>query len=147
MYGKTEFYILGIQIRNKTYISSFVILTSGICNLILNFLLIPKYGMYGATFATLISYIIINFLYIFIAIPMINIRFNFYKTFIYYLISFIIYLLYLSFTKIYDNITFEIIFSMILLIIYILSCIKLKLIKKDYINKVLIYIKTKLALF
>jgi len=55
-YAIYYFNIMGILFADKTkYISRIMMGCAGL-NLILNYLLIPKYGMYGASVATLISY-------------------------------------------------------------------------------------------
>ena len=54
----------GLSLYKKTYLSMFCIITSGLLNLGLNFLLIPKYGYMAAAFTTLISYAFLLFLMI-----------------------------------------------------------------------------------
>ncbi len=54
--GATTFQALGVFFKNKTYLVSVAILIAAGINIILNYLLIPKYGMIGAAIATIISY-------------------------------------------------------------------------------------------
>jgi len=58
-----QVFFLGSQLANcflvflkKTYILMWIMFASAILNIILNFILIPKYALYGCAFATLISY-------------------------------------------------------------------------------------------
>ena len=55
----TDYTTLQYHLANKTYIDFIIKLTSGIANVVLNILLIPKYGLVGVGLATLIA----NFLY------------------------------------------------------------------------------------
>lgn len=48
---------MGILITKKTKYLAYINFSSGVFILLLNFLLIPKYGVYGAAFATLIAFI------------------------------------------------------------------------------------------
>jgi len=54
--GLTQIFDAGLCLQKKTYINMFCVTLSGILNLGLNFLLIPKYGYIAAAFTTLISY-------------------------------------------------------------------------------------------
>lgn len=47
-----------IHARSVTYIAAITALVSAVCNITLNFLLIPKFGMKGCAWATLITYFI-----------------------------------------------------------------------------------------
>jgi O-antigen/teichoic acid export membrane protein len=46
----------GIYIEKKTQYTPFITITGALVNIIVNFLLIPKYGMFGAAWATLAAY-------------------------------------------------------------------------------------------
>ena len=56
--GITNFQALGVLFKDKSYLLSVALGIAAICNLILNYILIPKYGMIGASVATIISYLI-----------------------------------------------------------------------------------------
>lgn len=60
----TDYTTLQYHLANKTYIDFVIKLTSGIANVVLNILLIPKYGLIGVGLATLIA----NFLYFLLSI-------------------------------------------------------------------------------
>lgn len=60
----TDYTTLQYHLANKTYIDFVIKLTSGIANVVLNILLIPKYGLIGVGMATLIA----NFLYFLLSI-------------------------------------------------------------------------------
>jgi O-antigen/teichoic acid export membrane protein len=57
LYGCYFILFVGINLKKKTKYQPFIVGFGAIINLILNFLFIPKYGMYGAAIATLISYL------------------------------------------------------------------------------------------
>ncbi len=50
---------LGIILNNKTSKTAKMVLISGICNIILNFILVPVLGYFGAAISTFISYFIL----------------------------------------------------------------------------------------
>lgn len=52
------FYKNGVSFEKKTWISSLAIMTSAIINIVLNYIFIPRYGMVGAAYTTLLSYAI-----------------------------------------------------------------------------------------
>lgn len=60
----TDYTTLQYHLANKTYIDFIIKLTSGIANVVLNILLIPKYGLIGVGMATLIA----NFLYFLLSV-------------------------------------------------------------------------------
>ena len=60
----TDYTTLQYHLANKTYIDFIIKLTSGIANVVLNILLIPKYGLVGVGLATLIA----NFLYFLLSV-------------------------------------------------------------------------------
>ena len=64
LYGKTGYYALGLQIQNKTYKIGIYMGYAAALNIILNFLLVPKLEMIGATTATIISYFLLNLIFI-----------------------------------------------------------------------------------
>lgn len=140
LYEQNSFYSLGIEIQNKTYLESFILISGGIINIILNILFIPKCGMYGAAVATIVSYIIINIMYILYAMPMYYIRYNFKDSIKFYPIITILYLSYYFISIKSINLFLESVISFILLGIYIYLCIALKLVEKEdillYFNKI-----------
>jgi O-antigen/teichoic acid export membrane protein len=139
LYGKADFFSLGIQIRNKTYIDSFIMLFGGVSNIILNALFIPKYGMYGATFATVLSYIVMNFAYLKIAMPLYHVKYNFKKVSYFYSITLFLYIIYYYISIKNIKPILECIIGFILLILYVVLCLVFKLVKKEtlksYYNK------------
>lgn len=145
LYEMNSFYSLGIEIKNKTYLESYILIFGGIVNIILNILLIPRYSMYGATISTIISYIFMNIIYIFYAMPMYYIRYDFKAVFKFYIIVVVLYLLYYIVSVIDINLFFECIISFLLLITYIILCVALNLIKKEEVISYYDRIKVKLG--
>ena len=60
----TDYTTLQYHLANKTYIDFIIKLISGISNIVLNILLIPKYGLIGVGVATLVA----NFLYFLLSV-------------------------------------------------------------------------------
>lgn len=134
LYGKSRFYNLGIELKNKTYLDSVVLISGGLVNLILNLVLIPRLGMYGAAFATLISYMLINILYSKISGPLYRISYDIKKPCIVCLTALLLYAAYFLFSLAYTVILFDIILGIILPAVYILLCILFKIINSRDIH-------------
>jgi len=58
-YGIRFMTTIGMYIRNKVKYSSIIIIGAAVVNLVFSFLLIPRYGMLGAGWATFISYLLL----------------------------------------------------------------------------------------
>ena len=58
IFGLSQRFGTGFCCYNKTHLATFCMITSGLLNLGLNFLLIPKYGYMAAAVTTLVSYIV-----------------------------------------------------------------------------------------
>ncbi len=56
-YGYYENFMVGVYIKDKTNYVALIISISALLNLVLNFILIPAYNIYGAAVATAVSYI------------------------------------------------------------------------------------------
>jgi O-antigen/teichoic acid export membrane protein len=56
IFASSTFFSAGLYIYKKTIIPGSLMLISALINLLLNFLLVPNYGIIGAAFATLIGY-------------------------------------------------------------------------------------------
>lgn len=126
IYGESCFYGIGIQFKNKTYIDGIIMIFGSIINIVFNFLLIPGLGMYGAALSTCISYSAMDILYIWIALPMYYVKYDFKRIFINYLISVLTYGLYYL-VSIHDFPLFvEAISGLFILTLYIYFCILFK---------------------
>ncbi|MBU3142591.1 oligosaccharide flippase family protein [Clostridium sp. CF012] len=137
LYGMSIFYSLGIELKNKTYLDGFVMIAAGIVNIILNILLIPSMGMYGAALATAISYIVMNLIYLKFSMPLYYIKYKFDVVFKVYGITFVLYLIYYIVSVFNIPTLAEMLIGMILLSSYLICCIYLKLIKKEDLLKYL----------
>lgn len=73
--------VLGMTIVRKTKFMAFYALLTAIINIILNFLLIPKYGMVGAAWATAASYFFLTLAYLFTSQKFIYIKLPWQKIF------------------------------------------------------------------
>jgi len=56
------FYTRAIMLRNKTKYLAFCYIVTGVFNIVVNVILIPKYHMIGAAIATIISYLLLVWL-------------------------------------------------------------------------------------
>lgn len=138
IYGKAAFYSLGIQVKNKTYLDGVVMMSGGVLNIILNILLIPKIGMYGAAIATVISYSVMNILYFHIGKKLYCINYNSKVPIKVYLIIAIIYSIYYIFSINNKNLIIELMLGILSITAYIFLALIFKLLtKKELINYIL----------
>lgn len=84
----TDYTTLQYHLANKTYIDFIIKLISGISNIILNIVFIPKYGLIGAGIATLGANFLYFFLSVIIVLPGLRLKFPA-ETLIKMIISFI----------------------------------------------------------
>ncbi|AND42263.1 polysaccharide biosynthesis C-terminal domain-containing protein [Cytobacillus oceanisediminis] len=66
-----------IILKEQTHKTLYLIMTAAILNIGLNLLFIPKYEIYGAAYATLISYTIVSILYYVVSQRLIKVSYNF----------------------------------------------------------------------
>lgn len=147
-YGKSCFYCLGIEIKNKTYLEGIIMLLAGAINLILNIILIPKFGMYGAALSTIVSYIAMNFIYVRFSLRLFHVRYKRKNEFKLCVITLILYLIYYIVSILNIHILFEMVLGFGILCLYIIYCMYIKLITidemKKYTDIILLKIKLKL---
>lgn len=143
VYGENEFYTLGIQIRNKTYLTSIIMLIGGTLNIILNIMLIPSYGMYGAAIATVISYVAINLINMIFSNKLYKVKYDFMNLLKLYFITFFLYITYYIFSLYNKKIIFELFYNIIIMFLYMYFCLLFKIINikqiKEYKNKIFSY--------
>lgn len=140
LWGLSEFYALGLQIANKTILNSMIVTISAAVNVLFNCILIPKYGIYGAAFATCIAYLIANIFYYFIGRKYYYIGINLLEPYKCGGIFLFLYFIYLIYKFHINNIALELLLCITLCIIYIIICIKLSVISYDSIKKLIISI-------
>ena len=75
-HGLGELLGWGLIIRKKVFLMSMTFIISAITNLAFNFLLIPRYGIFGAAVATLISYLVWNGLKAYYSAKLYNLHFE-----------------------------------------------------------------------
>lgn len=146
LYGTSAFYCLGFQLKNKTYFNGLVMLPAGIINLILNVILIPKFGMYGAALATAISYIAMNLIYIKFSLHLYHVKYRKKKIVIIYLITFTLLSIYYVISIFNIGIFLEIIIGIFLLSSYIICSVLTNLITKGELKKYIFVILKELKL-
>lgn len=140
-YGKSCFYCLGIQIKNKTYLDGIIMLLAGAINLILNVMLIPKFGMYGAALSTIVSYISMNFIYVKFSQQLYPVRYKRKNVYKLYIITITLYLIYYLVSIFNIPILLEMVIGLVILIAYFISCVYFNLITKDESKMFIDYIK------
>ena len=77
VYGIFNIVNISFYARKKAGNISLAVLLGSVLNIILNFLMIPKYGIYGAGFASIIAYLFITIFNYTFAIKMFKIRYDF----------------------------------------------------------------------
>ncbi|MED2785253.1 oligosaccharide flippase family protein [Bacillus thuringiensis] len=143
LYGKSSFYCLGMHIKNKTYLDGPIMLSGGFLNIILNILLIPRWGMYGAAVATVISYVMMNFIYLKVSLPMYHIRYKYKEIVKIYVICVSLYIIYYMISIENLSVWIECLIGIVLLMSYIGLAIVFKIIKKSDVLLIYKYLLTK----
>jgi len=67
---------VGITIHRKSYLTPFIVGAAAAVNIGLNFLLIPRYGMMGAAWASVFSYLVFNYLRFYISNRFYQVRYE-----------------------------------------------------------------------
>lgn len=93
VYFFSGYFSVGIGVEKKTYHQAWSGILTAIINFILNFLLIPAYGMIGAAVATVISFLVLGWILMRISQKYYYIPYRFNSNFIMYLIAGIIIIL------------------------------------------------------
>lgn len=128
VYGQSEFYSLGIYITKKNKYIAYIMWISGIVNVILNFIFIPKIGMYGAAIATIISYIICNKLFQIISNKCYYFKFTYTREImVMYIVSLLFYSIYFIISLFTKNIFMEIINVVTINLLWGISIFKLNI--------------------
>ncbi len=129
IYGKSGFFNLGFELKNKTYYGSAVMAVGGGINILLNFLLIPRLGMTGASIAALLSFAAVNQIYRKAAMALYPVRYDFEKTARIYGILFLLYGAYYIVSSTNLHIGWDFPLGLLLLAAYIGLSLALKLIQ------------------
>lgn len=128
LWGMGSFYNLGLIIANKMLLSSMIVSSAAVINIILDALFIPYLGIYGAALATALSYIAANTLYFYFGKNYYDLGIDLLKPYRYGVVFLSIYIIYLFNRLIIKSIVLQFFSSLILCILYIAICIAFKLI-------------------
>jgi O-antigen/teichoic acid export membrane protein len=131
IYGKSGFFNLGFELKNKTYYMSAVMAAGGGINILLNFLLIPRLGMTGASMAALLSYAAVNQIYRKAAMALYPVKYDHKKTARIYGILFLLYGAYYVVSSTKLPIGWDFPLGLLLLAAYIGLSLTLKLIQRE----------------
>ena len=131
-YGMFSIFDLGVNIAKKTHYFVYIMCFGAILNIALNMFIIPKYGMMGASFVSLISYLVIMFITYYISQKLYYIPFEkdrFLKLcFVFLIIAGCSWICQTS------NIIFDIIFRIILMTSFFVGLYLLKFFQKKEID-------------
>lgn len=134
LWGQAEFYALGLHLSNKMVLNSGIATIGAIINVMANIAMIPFWGIYGAAWATIISYWIVNLIYFYIGNRYYNIGISLFVPYKFGIIVIVLYSIYLLLKIMVLNIFMEIVFGMILCLIYIGLCLVFKFISLDEVK-------------
>ncbi|AJG97797.1 hypothetical protein LF65_01183 [Clostridium beijerinckii] len=140
LWGLAEFYGLGLLIANKMFINSLIVVISAVFNTTFNYLLIPKFGIYGAAIATCIAYFITNILYYLTGRRYYNLNITVLEPYKCGVIFFSLYGIYMLYKANFNNMLLELLLNIVLCIAYVALGITLRIISwksiKNLINRV-----------
>lgn len=140
LWGLNEFYALGVVVGNKSVINSVIAFSAALFNIIFNIILIPKIGMYGAAFSSIISYLLTNELYYIFGKKYYNLELKKMEWIKYLIICICIYCLKIIMNKYFNlNILLEGIINVLYLILYITLNIILKNINLKELREIFNY--------
>jgi O-antigen/teichoic acid export membrane protein len=133
LYGKTGYYALGFQIKNKTYKIGMYMGFAALLNIILNFFLVPLLGIIGAAIATIISYLALNFIFIKSSNKYYEIDLDtIFQTKV-QIVTVVLYGIYYLISVKNIGIAKEFIINIFIMILYVYLLIKIKCIDKDFV--------------
>ena len=133
LYGKTGYYALGFQIENKTYKIGMYMGYAALLNIILNFFLVPEGGMIGAAIATIISYFLLNLIFIKSSNKYYKIDLDIKFQSKVQIVTLVLYGAYYLISVRNISILKEFIINIFIMIIYLYLLIKIKCIDKNFI--------------
>ena len=137
-YGLGNFLGWGMMMSQKSYHITGTLLVSAAINICLNFVFIPYWGILGAAFVTLISYLFWNFLKAYYSSKFYNLSFNLSRLFIITGIGVGLYLLSLTFEAI-DSLLLVILLKVLIILAYPTAFFLFPFfthLEKDYMKKV-----------
>jgi len=129
IFGMKYHFQIGILIHKKTKYLLYINFFTGAINLILNFVLISKYGLWGAIIAINISYLITTVMNYMVSQKLYKINFNLKKIFKLFLLIIIIYLLSMGITT--PKIFIMVLIKILLFISYFGFIFVLQIVDKD----------------
>lgn len=133
LYGKTGYYALGFQIQNKTYKIGIYMGYAAVLNIILNFFLVPKWGMIGAAIATIVSYYLLNLIFMRSSDKYYKIDLDIIYQLKVQLVTFSLYGIYYLISLKNIGLIKEFIINIFIMISYMLILIKIECIDKNFI--------------
>lgn len=142
--GLAEFYILGLCIYNKTIILSYILGMGAIVNIGLNIVMIPRFGIMGAAFATVLSYAIMNIGNFLIGKRYFDTGLKYFEPFKGGIVFLGLYGVYFSTYKLFDNIYLELSFASFLCLMFLIISILIGLIPRESVKKGLIFLARKI---
>jgi O-antigen/teichoic acid export membrane protein len=143
LWGLVEFYGFGLHVANKAIISSFIVTISAVLNIVFNFILIPSFGINGAAFATIMSYIVANILYYFFGKKYYSLGLNLLEPFKYIFVFALVYACYYFIKPYLNSIFVEILLAAVLCVIYLILNIVFKFISVETIKDIIRFISRK----
>jgi len=133
--GLGEFYILGITIKNKSIIISYILGIGAVINILLNIVMIPRLGIMGAALATVLSYASMNILYFRIGKGYLDLELKFFEPFKGGIAFLGLYIVYFAAHRIISNIYLELLFGLFLCLLFLVISILIGLIPKESVKK------------
>jgi O-antigen/teichoic acid export membrane protein len=133
LYGFYFILSAGLNLAKKTKYVPFIVGTGAILNLLLNYLLIPTYGMMGAAVATLVSYSVLPIGSYFVSNKFYHISYEWYRIFKIFIVAFLIYVISLFIA--FDSIWISVLLKGLILFTYPILLYGLKFFRREEIQK------------
>lgn len=144
--GLGEFYSLGIHIKNKSIVDSYILGAGAGFNILLNIVLIPILGIMGAAFATVVSYFIMNILFFLIGKRYLDLGLKYFEPFKGGIIFLVLYGIYLVSFKFIYSVYVDIIYAVFLCLLYIILSIMIGFIPREVAKSAFLKLLRKISL-
>ncbi len=143
--GLGEFYSLGIHIKNKSLVNSYILCVGALFNILLNIGLIPLLGIMGAALATVLSYLLMNGLYFWIGKRYFDLGLEFFRPFKGGLLFLGLYGIYLSSCRQINNLWFDFLCATLLCLVFIFFGVLMRLVPREVAKTMLLQLVRKIG--
>ncbi len=120
---------VGVYLKNKTYVLTIISIITSVSNILFNYLLVPRFKMYGAAFSSLFTFLLLASLTYWISNKYYRIKYEFSRVIKVFLIGLVLY--FLSQLMIIPSVFVAIIIKAVIALIFVSSLLFFGFLEKD----------------